>query len=1115
MDLKELKEQVKYINELKEAQMSLLDTESRSNRELKRLLDNRKRYLDVVTTLTDVYGDLIDKEEDLRDEVRNISSNMKELLKSYEDYNLELKNLLANKEALEKSNIKEGEQYNKIVGEIKKYEDRMKNIGDMIKKYKEQILKTGTSFEEIKDKAYGLREGLMSLHKLEVGDVDQIMDINEYIERRKNLIEDIYKREKELGLIDQEEFNILKEQAKSIDFAIDSEYQYYTLVKKISKEEKEILDNLVRKVKENKKLKSVEGAMIARKGEITVERFRAVRGLFDPGATLEGRIKAATTLRELGQEYKTLNKLALSSGKGLAFVNTAFKGLGIVLKGLGPLGIIAVVIQGIMQAVKSISEMDKFLKQFNKTFAKLQGPTVFMRDISKSMKVFTDSIFNLNRQLTYGLKSEDIMNMFRSVSEAGMSLQGIVSRVSGGYGALIEEAAKIHLNYGVAMEEAGSMLGEQMMDLRATIDDVVDSFKVLSYDAAKAGIQSQKFYQATYAAAEALSYYGNFLTAASSALKDFQEKGAMGFKDAQKQMQETIELFKNMDKSTVIAFMEMSGGIESYREEFKKLAQESQKQIEIHNKNLERRRIALREAVKLGDEEVINRIKGEIEAEEKMLSVAERRYAQASSAARSDAQDMALYIDMLSDKTLEKMGKFFSNIRKEGGPDIFKDTRAAVEYMKTIMGVSDDFARKMIDTMKGMKESARRVKGEFAEMFKQIPTEGERSEARKELLDVIKKGIKDGRMDMKAIEEGVEIYATSKGLDTNVIMQYLDKFPTIVMDLLDRGFSVTEKELEEITFRGLKPVEKITGETAKEEKDRLDDLVKNTSTIEELLEINKEYARYVIASSDPMKWMAEGIVSMERSTGSILHEVEKIRKGQKGGMTSEEFKTSNLFKELEDIFAKELILKKRLETAKGEEKEKIEKQLENLGNLKYLKGRDYQHLYHEVLPGAERKAKLIVSRKEALEKEIEPLERERMLSSVEDRLEIDKRIKELRRSYDKKYKNIAPLEIKPFKPEKDYKAITSGYALLSKGDVVINARNLSKGIGGDYGEFTSTGISELLRGIRPADKVVTPNIPVNITIGSVNGDPEEFLKKIKPAIEQAFERMFFEKQKRK
>jgi hypothetical protein len=949
--------------------------------------------------------------------------------------------------------------------------------------------------------------------------------MNEFLEKRKGIIGDIYQAESNLKLINEDQLESLKKQLEGTDFLLDTQYRYYTLIKKISKEDKEILNNLVKKVKESEHLKSIEDAMAERRVEIAKERFRAMGEIVSPRSTLKSRLEAVRTFKGLGSELKRLSKLSKMSGKSLSLVSSAFQVLGGALKNLGPLGILAVVISGIVKAVQTISDMDKFLKQFNKTFLKLQGPTVLMKDVSTSMKKFRDSIFDLNLQLRYGLRAEEIENMFSGVAGAGMSLQGILTRVSGGYSRIIEEAAKTHLNFGVTMEEAGSMLGEQMTDLQASIDDVVDSFKVLSYDAAKAGIQSQKFYQATYAAAESLSYYGNFLKAASNTLKNFQEQGAMGFKDAQKQAQETIELFKNMDKNIAIAFMEMTGGVESYRKEFEKLSEKFSKEIEQREQNIKMKEEELRKAT---TEEEINRIKQEIEVEKNKLDLTRRRYAQASSAAKSDALNMAMYLELLSDKTTEKLGTFFSNLKKEQGIDVFdvNNTRVVVEMVKKLTGTSDDYAMKMIDTFRTMKVSASSINKEFEEMFKKLPTEDMRSEARKKLLDLINSGIKDGRMNMNAIEEAVTTYSRQQGLDADVIMKNLEKYPSIVMDLLEKGSKATEKDLEEIVFKGIKPIEKVTGETSREEAIRLDDLVKNTATIEELAEIQKEYAKYVVANSEPMRAMAQGIISMERSTGAILNEVEKIRTGKdKGTMTHEDFLKSKLFGELEDIFARELIGKKELENVKkslealeskkekteedldkikklSKEKQKIESSLYLLESLKYLKGGDkYKQYYHEVIPGAQKKAEQIEQYKESALTEVKA-----GYASIED---VEKKLK-------KKYGDIYSFaSIKPVTPKEDYKVLNSGYALLSKGDIVVNAKNISKGIEGGFGDFTGMGITELLRGIKPTEKTVAPSIPVNITIGSINGNPEEFLKKIKPAIEQTFERMFFEKQKRK
>ena len=99
--------------------------------------------------------------------------------------------------------------------------------------------------------------------------------------------------------------------------------------------------------------------------------------------------------------------------------------------------------------------------------------------------------------------------------------------------------------------------------------------------------------------------------------------------------------------------------------------------------------------------------------------------------------------------------------------------------------------------------------------------------------------------------------------------------------------------------------------------------------------------------------------------------------------------------------------------------------------------------------------------------------------------------------------------------QKDYKARSGGYALLSKGDVVVNAKNMSSGVGGDLGAFAGTAASDMIRSMPSSSSGVAPQIPVNINIGSVSGDPEQFLNRIKPAIEQTFERMFYEKQKRR
>ncbi|MCX7914296.1 MAG: hypothetical protein N2511_06905, partial [Thermodesulfovibrionales bacterium] len=481
MNLEEIKRQIDAINTLRDAQISLLNEEYRLNKELMRSIENRKRYLDVTVSMTDLYDDLIFKEEMYKNKLKDLGENLKVIDRVYENNAKELKKLRDEYEELEKSQAQHTERYKEVTEKIKVLEKAIESNVNEIKIYKAKIDEIGTSMKSIRDLSGGLRSAFRQLHEAEIPDISKYKDINEYTNKRKELLREIYLTQQRMGLISKEELKVIEEQLDSSDFLFDSQYRYYTLIKKISKEDKEVLESLVKRAKESKNIKSIEQALYTRKFELTAERFRAIGGLISPRSTLKGRLEAARSIQDIGKELMSLSNIAKASGKGISILSTGIAGIGMAIKSLGLLGGLGLLIQGIVAVVKTVNEMDKFLKQFNKTFLKLYGPTVLMEDVGKSMKLFTDSIFNLQKQLKYGLTDEDIVNMFKGISEAGLSLQGILTRVSGGYGRIIEEAAKIHLEFGVAIEEAGSMLGEQMMDLRASLDDVVKGFKVLSY----------------------------------------------------------------------------------------------------------------------------------------------------------------------------------------------------------------------------------------------------------------------------------------------------------------------------------------------------------------------------------------------------------------------------------------------------------------------------------------------------------------------------------------------------------------------------------------------------------------------------------------------------------
>lgn len=82
--------------------------------------------------------------------------------------------------------------------------------------------------------------------------------------------------------------------------------------------------------------------------------------------------------------------------------------------------------------------------------------------------------------------------------------------------------------------------------------------------------------------------------------------------------------------------------------------------------------------------------------------------------------------------------------------------------------------------------------------------------------------------------------------------------------------------------------------------------------------------------------------------------------------------------------------------------------------------------------------------------------------------------------------------------------------LLSRGDVVINADSMAAGMGGNKGQFAQS----LLNTLGGAGGNNTVTVPITLNVGSVNGDVDDLVKKISPAIQQTFERMYYNKQKR-
>jgi len=292
--------------------------------------------------------------------------------------------------------------------------------------------------------------------------------------------------------------------------------------------------------------------------ELTKELGGRVKGLMSAKG-IGGHLEAAKGIGETIGKLKDLTSILGGVGKGAAGAAGMFGMLGTAMEMLGKIGWIGLLLAAVTMVAKAINASDKLIKGLNQTFVKMYGPTVLLKDVNKSMSEFSNSIFDMSRNLKYGVDSKEIIGMFEAMSAGGMSLQGVGQNIKGGYNEAILSAIKLSKDFGVDLSTMGGMITGQMIDLKSSIEDVSKSFGEMSYDASIAGIQSQKFYDAILSATDALSFYGNYLSSTSAMLKAFTKAGATNFKDASKEVQELTGLFGGMSSAQQRMFTQWAG----------------------------------------------------------------------------------------------------------------------------------------------------------------------------------------------------------------------------------------------------------------------------------------------------------------------------------------------------------------------------------------------------------------------------------------------------------------------------------------------------------------------------------------------------------------------------
>lgn len=1116
MDLRNIDAELKKMDSLKSATMTLIETEKNLNKAMRESRDIRKKQVDALTAAAEAQDRLLEKENKMNEImvkshkglVRNVA-----MLTKQKKRKTELLRQLRDMRALNKKNTND---YKDAHAELNSLSSAIRGTANSIQEFEKNLNKTADAIKNVKGSAKGMQDTYSALSKIDTTQVSSYGQL-------KNLAQDRVDVMKKQIILMRKTGELSQDEAKRAWDQLDAAEAKYKMIHegakgKVSEESKGMLGEITQRAYTDRGKKGAgadfKQASFGKKAEIRGAQLSTIRGMLSGGASIGDRLKGAQSLKGSSGEIKKLNEVIGATGgkaKGLA---SMFNTLGAAMNSLGKLGWVGLLISAVGAIAKTINTLDKFLKQYNQTFAKLQGPTVMMENISGEMNKFSDSIFNLQRNLKYGLKAEDISGMFQGVAESGMSLQGILKNVTGGYDAMIEESAKLSLNFGVSIQESGSMIGEQMTDLRSSIDEVSDSFKVLSYDASIAGIQSQKFYQATYAAAESLSYYGKFVEAASGALKKFQTQGGMGFKDAQKATQDLIGSFQNMDDNTRTMFINLTGGTKAYGEIAGKELASVNKQIANNTAALALRKEALVDAIKSGDTKKVEELKNRIAAEETALQSLNKSATQwkgaFDAAMRGSSQDLATYLPLFADDTAKLMGDRLGEALRSGLKIFEGDERAIYESLSKT-GMSRDLAEKYVQSARMIKEEIDSLNVSMKDQIEGIET-GKRSA----LSDILKTYAESGEVDMNKLRSEIAPLLEGTSIDMAKFMDDFQKMPSAVSKLISEGYDVARLQSEAMALKDLQSLKVITGEGDKEQAKRLEDLVLNTRTIEDMVGIGKENAMYFAADMDITKLAAKATIGTAMNVGKIAGWVERIATGKKGGRTEDEFRKSKDYEELGALVEKGVLIQSELQNTKDDKRKKeLEDKLKEVEEKKKKVGGDNQYLEGDFAASAMQKVTKLYEDKVKAEKSIAVLQEKGKSQTGEELRKTEKSIAYLQDAINTRSGGIVNVGATPVDKQQDYKAATGGYALLSKGDVVVNAKSMSSGIGGDIGSFAGEAASNYIKSSRSYDTKSAPTIPVSISIGSVSGDPEEFIKRIKPAIEQAFERMYFEKQKRK
>lgn len=1130
-DPKTLAEQTRQLEEQRRVLVEAARTRDNYNRVLLETQRISGKGTNVSKALSDVYSNLSKRQLKFKEGMNKTYDAIKKNAKAMSDAKEKIKSLVGEQKHYKKTSHTY-RHINQRIEEQKKLMDDLKGkfgpLQGEMEDYRKGYKQTEKSIGEI-NSAMNVFSQTSEKSVKSLEDVDSVVDAQ--VDTYGKLVD----AQKKSGQISEEEAKRLKEQynteenrfklrGKIIKSKFPKELAEYALkIEERAKKEGRAPEEIARE-----EMRGALGGIVGGVGGLG----KGFKGGIDVKSMYAGNKKALQAMDKSFKKFTVLKDYLKSSGEAAGGAAGMMKMLGGALKALGKLGWIGLIITAVQTVAKGVNKLDKFIKKYNKTFAKLYGPTLGLKNVSGAMDEFKRSLFDVQRNIKYGIGSEQITALFDAMAAGGLGLAGVGKRVAGGYTRVIVEAAEQSRDLGITMQEVGGMMQHQMLDMKSGIDEVSDTLKNMAYDAQIAGVQTKKMYEAALSAANALTYYGNYLDEATELLKNFQEQGAMGFKDAQEQTQKMMQSIEGMDIRKRMEKIHLAG-IENVRAMFQEYYEEQKTAFDEQAKLVADAEKQLEAAEGRGDEAAVSRIEKRLGTLRDGLNKMRKPMDEAQRAAQGDLRTMAQYLGLLSDRVPEIIMKMVEG-RKELEGGLF-DPKNLMTISQVAEGLLDETGvRKFMDTLmhgaKVLETENERIAKSFASLFTK-----EMEDEREGISKILQPFLTGKQTDLNQLTAHLEKYSKVLPVSIERFAKEFAENPRLVAEILEKGKKATAEEVRKMAKAKIAaPLEMDFKETGKERDKRLSELVKQTTPISEFAKIMGEAATFMAANNDLTKMAQQAAIGTLMNTGKIFGFMQRKWGSKKDTRyeTEKEFKESDDWRKLITVTSKEAELMAQIEKLESEGKEQNKDEIAVLrANLDSVKGMKKELIggFKDTEETAERVGKKQAKEFLAAKEKLEDL---KSLSSrgTEEEKEM-KRLEDLVGRYVDKYGALIAEQQKKSAGKyaqsmgvmsgagatigmvRDYRALTEGWVKVKAGDHVVDSESLSKGISGNEGRFAKDVVNKIgAAGGKDGGAIVT--VPITLNVGSVNGDVDDMMKKISPAIKQTFERMYFDKQKR-